>query len=144
VNGWWVGGYFREVSWRMNYNITPLVGWDSVIGMAIPEFGRKVTVPAPSEKVLLIESHYEAISGDRWGTVNCATHWPWGAGSLSEFPSNRNSRWSPPRHKGGLVVAFFDGSGRVVPFSQRVKLCEDWPNNSAAHGSGPNWALDRK
>ena len=144
--GWWANGRgWREFSWRMNVDITPLT-WDPVVGYSKPIFGRKVAVKAPSEKVLMIESHYESVSGAAWGSVNA----DWNLnGVLTPNPVQRYLRWSPARHRTGFTCVFFDGSARIISFRDRTKFCFDLPGgnwfggNYAIAGLGPNWDLDQ-
>jgi prepilin-type N-terminal cleavage/methylation domain-containing protein len=124
--GWWLNGViFREFAWRMNYSIDPLDHQDPVTGMYVPKFGRKVSsVKRPSDKVLLAESHYECVYGDRWGVLNAeGLNDSWGGGILSPENKLRNTAVSPARHRTGFVVSFFDGSARIIPFHDRTQLC---------------------
>jgi len=140
--GWWANNLFREFSWRMNYSVTPIESFDYTIGMGIPKFGRKVSVPNASEKVLLAESHYESVAGAAGGSVNADG--VNGGGILRPTGAIRNTGFSPPRHRSGFVVCFFDGSARVISFAARDKFCDDYPNgNWAVAGWGPQWDLDR-
>jgi prepilin-type N-terminal cleavage/methylation domain-containing protein len=159
--GWWANGWpgFREFSWRMNYSITPIKSNDldfngSGFAVGTPTFGRKISsVKNASNKVLLAESHYEAVAGDRWGVISAeGFNDGWGAGVLTAENKLRNTRVSPARHKTGFAVSFFDGSARIVPFHDRTQLCgnyvgSNYPNYPATSnwglaGWGPNWDLD--
>jgi prepilin-type N-terminal cleavage/methylation domain-containing protein len=149
--GWFANGYWREFSWRINYDVTPLA-YNGVEWYAV--FGRKIgSVKNPSAKVLFVESHYEAVHGAA-GAIVTAHAWQTGAGTgggvLSTVGSPRSTIVSPPRHRLGFVACFMDGSARIVSFGERQKFTMDPADptymlglNYAPMGRGPNWDLDQ-
>jgi hypothetical protein len=142
--GWWANGYSREISWRINYAVTPFK-FDTAANAWKPKFGRKLSsVRNSSNKVLFAENHYEEVYGDRWGVLTIQGHL-WGAGVLTDTDVLRNSRVSPRRHGVGFAVAFFDGSARTISFAERdnfIGSAATYLTNYATMGVGPHWDLD--
>ncbi len=136
--GWWGNGT-REFSWRMNWKVTP-VTYVPATNTHEAIFGRKVgRVHRPSDKVYLIEEHYETVGGARWGFLTVNAAFGWGTGILSDAPVVCWDRWiSPPRHRNvGFVAAFCDGSARIIPMQDRA-----YYTNGDTWATGPAWDLD--
>ena len=142
--GWWANLQWREMSWRMNYDVTPC-GDPAPWGGFWPVIGRKITlVKDPARKVVLAETHQEACVG-AWGFLTVDPPFGYGPNLLSE-----TQKWSAPnlasqpRHRGGLVAAFFDGSARVVPFKERDAFVAPVvpPHTGATFGEGRHWDLE--
>jgi prepilin-type N-terminal cleavage/methylation domain-containing protein len=141
--GWWIEN-MREFSWRMNFDVMPYLppAWNTILT------GRKISsVRNASAKVLLAETHYEAIWGGMNGhlTVDPPAYWGpnlltavdrvW-APSLTAFPSK-------PRHRTGRVVAYCDGSARVVSFWEDPEFVGTYAwADGATLGQGAHWDLD--
>jgi prepilin-type N-terminal cleavage/methylation domain-containing protein len=150
--GWWGRGgtSFREFSWRLNYDVT-WIDVDWTLQKATVQYTKISSVNRASEKVLLVESHYDT-SPARNGTINAQADM-FGAGILSPqrvlVDAIGTAWWSPPRHRAGFVAAFCDGSARIIPFGERAKFVLDDPpygdvfGNHAMMGWGPNWNLQR-
>lgn len=130
--GWWGPIYYREVSFKMNYFVSPVVpnnlGGVSKIDASVKFSG----VRNPSSKILLIEGHYSCVFGGTWGALALpAPTWLGGQEILSDTGVYLwGVWWSPPRHQKGLVVAYCDGSARTLTWKERdaIKLrsAKDW------------------
>ncbi len=130
--GWWGNLTFREFSWRMNLNVTPVVTDAS----ADPWYGRGVygmkfsNVHNASRKVLLAEAHYQAVNGAIWGSVAID-----GSTGILLSPDLRHlynpplERDSFPRHKNGCVVAYCDGSAAIINWGERNRLMQMLPQD---------------
>ena len=139
--GWWPANtesnaFFREFSWRMNPNVTPIrtTGLPTPLEGA-PVYGQKFSgVRSPSQKILLVENHYEYVGGAAWGNYGANSPFT-GAGLLS---NQVVMRWSPtghfslPRHRNGLVAAYCDGSARTLTWTERTVTV----NTAAVGGTG--------
>jgi prepilin-type N-terminal cleavage/methylation domain-containing protein len=148
--GWW-GFTSREPSWRMNYAITPC----EPNGLPFQAFPKRYwsagSIKRASDKVLMIEHHYEGSWGVQATYLN-AQSWfvepPFANGGVLHTDAYMvwasSGHVSPPRHRKAFVAAFCDGSARMIPFSQRDAYVNDpVTGNRARDGAGPNWDLSK-
>jgi prepilin-type N-terminal cleavage/methylation domain-containing protein len=139
--GWWPASgmgnqYFREFSFRMNPNITPIRSTGLAAPMeGAPVYGQKFSgVRNSSRKILMDEHHYEGVTGAAWAGMNANTAVVFGGGSM--LSNQIMLRWPPtghfslPRHHNGCVVSYCDGSARIINWTERDRLMlmldEDW------------------
>jgi prepilin-type processing-associated H-X9-DG protein len=120
----------------MNYDVTVpgavAPGVDGVVA-----WKRVGNVKNASQKVLFIESHYEAVWQGDFGFLTAEGPIT-ASGILSTTPAAVSAGYSPPRHKGGFVASFCDGSARIIPFSERPEYVA-----GAMLGDGKYWDLER-
>ena len=123
--GWWGALFYREWSWKMNPNVTLVVPSGVAWPNGRPVFGAKFTqVHDPARKVLFAESHYEGVNGAHWWSTMAVA--PFINGQLLSTKTVERwaplGRYSPPRHKHGMTVAYFDGSARIIGWKERDRL----------------------